>query len=339
MLLVSFHSNPIYDALAILSESADGMTRKEELEIQAVLEDGESPVRNHYLEKLYNSVIEKGHIDFDTIPQSKGNIVEYTGYTNMIEILENIQKLASDSKSQTVMEYVNIVKQSIAYMRALAPIYKKGFMTRNEYVMLEYNTFVYTIVEAVSTLLYEFVDYIKTPNSDSIQITLRNTKYRANVFFINQLNKFNKVNQTGNYGKYLEAMIQNGKDNFTGATAVGFAAIAAFALMIIPITRECVYFYYSTKSKISECLAQQAYFLEMNKAVIEANSDFNKKKKQEIIIKQERIKNACLRLSEKLRVTHAKAIDNTKATLQSDNKLLTIDNIKKEVSDSPLQLF
>ena len=333
-----FFFDPMYSAIQVLLES-ENASLKEQREIQMVLEDAESPIRNKYLEKLYDSVISKSHIDFDNIPQSRGNIVEYVGYTNMIEVLENILKLASDSKSESVIEYTNIIKDSISYMRTLAPTYQKGFRLKNEYVMLEYNTFVYTIIQAVSTLLYEFVDYVKKPTSKTMEITLKNTKYRANTYYINQLNKFNKINKTMQYGKFLEAMLQNDRNNFTGVELVGLTAIIVVALAIVPITRELVYHYYNLKSNVSDCLAQQAYFLEMNKTVIEANSDFNEKKKAAILMKQEKIKNLCSRLSEKLRVTHIKSIDSGKASLQSDNKLLTIDNIKKEISDSPITLL
>ena len=302
----------------ILLESSEP-TRREELAIRAVLEDVTSPIRSKYLEKLFISVVDKDHIDFDNIPQSKGNIVEYSGYTNMIEVLENVI--------------------AISNMRALAPFYRKGFAKRNDYVMLEYNTFVYTIVQATSTILYEFVDYVKKPTSQTIEIVLKNTKYRANMFYIDQLAKFNAVNKNMQYGKYLEGILENGVENFTGAEALGLGVVVAVALAIVPVTRELVYQYYNVKSNVSDCLAQQAFFLEMNKAVIEANSDFNAKKKTDILIRQERIKNLCLKLSDKLRVTHIKSTNSGKAAIQSANKLLTIDTVRKEVSDSPLELF
>lgn len=333
-----FFFDPMHGAVKILTES-ENPTRREELNIQAVLEDVESPVRNKYLEKLYDSVVDKNHIDFDNIPNSKGNIVEYVGYTNMIEVLENVLKLASDSKSQNVVDYVNIVKEAISNMRTLAPMYQKGFRLRNDYVMMEYNTFVYTIVQAVSTILYEFVDFVKRPEKATIDITLKSTKYRANTYYIEQLNKFNTVNKRMNYAKFLESMVQNGKDNFTGVELIGLGAVITVALAIIPITRELVYRFYNTRSNISDCLAQQAYFLEMNKTVIEANSDFSQKKKTAILMKQEKIKNLCMRISDKLRVNHIKSKDSGKAELQSDNKLLTLDSIKKEISDSPLTLL
>lgn len=333
-----FLFNPMRAAVNILTES-ENPSIMEEREIQAVLEDASSPVTTKYLEKLYDSVIEKGHIDFDDIPLSKGNIVEYKGYTNMVEVLENIMRLASDGKSESVVSYTRIIKDAMVNMRALAPLYQKGFKMHNEYVMLEYNTFVYTIIQAVSTLLYEFVDYIKKPDKPTVEIVLKNTKYRANTYYIEQLNSFNKVNQKMSYSKYLEGMLQNDRNNFTGVEAIGLGVIIAVALAIIPITRELIYKFYNVRAKVSDCLAQQAYFLEMNKTCIEANSDFSDKKKDSILLKQEKIKNLFLRISDKLRVDHAKSINSGKAMIQSDNKLLTLDGIKKEVSDSPLSLL
>ena len=334
-----FYFDPMKTAVDILTESVQDLPRRKEIEVTAILEDGESPITATYVRKLYDSVVKRAHIDFDDIPTSKGNIVAYKGYANLIEVLENILRLAYNDKAENVIGYANIIKEAINHMRALAPMYQKGFQLRNEYVMLEYNTFVYTIVQAVSSLLYEFVDYIKRPEKATMEVTLKNTKFKANLFYIEQLAKFNSINKKMQYSKFLTSMLDKGKENFTGVEFIGLAAIVAVALSIIPLTRELVYRYYNTKSNLSDCLAQQAYFLEMNKTVVEANSDFSQKKKDAILIKQEKIKNLCMRLSEKLRVTHIKSIDNGKATLKADNKLLTIDNIKKEISDSPIQLL
>lgn len=330
--------DPIKGAVEILMESETN-SPKEMMKIKLYLEDEQAPIRNKYLEKLFDSVMNKSHIDFDNIPDSKGNIVEYVGYTNMIEVLENVLKLASDEKSSTVIECVKIVKEAIANMRNLAPIYQKGFRIKNDYIMLEYNTFVYTIIQATSTILYEFVDFVKRPDAKTMEIHLKNTKYRANTYYIAQLDKFNAINRKMQYGKYLETMLMNGKEAFTGVELVGLTVVVGVALAIIPVTRELVYHYYNLKSNISDCLAQQAYFLEMNKTVVEANSDFSKKKKTNILMKQEKIKNLCMRLSEKLRVTHVKSMDSGKASLRNDNKLLTVDGIEREISNSPLQLF
>lgn len=334
--------NPNALAVQILTES-ENASLKEEREIEAVLEDAQSPVTNEYITKLYDSVISKSHVDFGTIPDSKGNIVEYSGYTNMIQVLENIMGLASVEKSDEVIQYVNIINKSIENMRVLSPIYRKGFIARNEYLMLEYNIITYTIIQSVSAILYQFVDWAKSPAQGGMPVALKNTKYRANLFYIESLQKFNMVNKNMQYAKYLESMLQNGRNNFTGVEAVGLATVVAIALSIIPLLRELVYRYYNMRTNLSDCLAQQAYFLELNRSAVEANSDFNQNKKQMILVKQEKIRNMCIRISDKLRVSHNNATNNAKATLSSENKLLTIDNIKKEIStasdDAPLTLF
>ena len=332
---MGFYYNHMRDAAFPLMESDNDNIRN----IITVLEDSESPVTRNYLEKLYDSIIKKSHVDFGDIPKSKGNIVAYSGYTNMIEILENLQSLANEYRDRDVLSYVTTIKTAIKNMSNLSELYEKAFKSHNEYVMLEYSAFVYTIVQSISALLYEFVDYVKRPNDNNIKIVLKNTKYRANLFYFEQLNKFNLINKDMDYRKYLMGMIANGRQNFTGVEVVGLLAVISVALAVVPLMRELVFRYYSTRSTVSDCLAQQAYFLELNKACVEANTQFSKEKKHDILVKQEKAKNLLLMLSEKLRVKHAMAINDGAQNLKSDNKLLTIDNIKKEVSDSPLQLL
>ena len=334
-----FFYDPLRTASHILAESTEP-TLREEREIKTILEDANSPVTNKYIEGLYNSVITKSHIDFDDIPNSKGNITAYSGYTNLIQVLENLERLASDNKVNDALDCVQTVKEAIANMRSLAPSYEQGFRAHNEYVMLEYNTFVYTIVQATSSILYSFVDYIKRPQQQTLSIVVKNTRYHANLYYIEQLKKFNTINNTMQYKTFLDTMVSKTKDGFLGATElVGLATVVAVALAIIPITRELVYQYYNSMSNLADCLAQQAYFLEMNKTVIEANTEFTQKKKDRILLRQSKIRDICLKASAKLRVDHVKAISTTKAAIQNDNKRLTVDNIKKEVQDRPLTLL
>ena len=329
---------PLEDAIQILTES-EKPTLAEQKRIQAILEDVGSPVNSKYLEKLFDSIIEKGHINFGDIPNSRGDIEAYSGYNTMKDTLDSLQAVAKSEKNAQVQDYLATISEAILHMKSLAPIYKKGFNLKSEYVMLEYNMLVFTIVQAVSAILYEFVDFIKRPDQDRVAVVLRNTKYRADAFYFDQLNKFNKINQKMQYARYLEGMVNGDKNNFTGAEAIGLGFLISTALAILPVLRLLVYKFYNLKANVSDCLAQQAYFLEMNKTAVEANNTFNDKKKAQILAKQEKLKNLCLRMSEKLRINQVKADAVAKAQIQSDNKLLTIDTVKKEIDDSPLQLL
>ena len=60
---------PYIDAAFILSES-DHLSTSDLRKYTAMFEDTTSPITNRYVEKLYDSVIKKGHVDFDKIPDS-----------------------------------------------------------------------------------------------------------------------------------------------------------------------------------------------------------------------------------------------------------------------------
>lgn len=331
-------SHIFYPYEMVLDILRDKGTLAEEREIKLMLEDTTSPIRKKSMEKLFDEVINKNHVDFDDIPTSKGDITKYKGYQSMLNVISCMESLIEE-KHTALRLYIDTIKESIRNIENLAPLYTKAFRAKCEIIMLEYNTFVYTLVQATSVMIYESVDYVRMPSQGNLKIMIKNNKYNASEFYLNALTKFNNINKNMDYKKYIEGMIQNQTSNFTGAELVGLATVTTVALAIVPVTREIIYQFYKWKASISNCLAQQAYFLEMNKMVVTANTSFSKKEREEILKKQEKIKNQCLRLSEKLRVSHVKSIDMGKASLKADNKLMTLDNIKKEVSDSPLQLL
>jgi len=117
--------------------------------------------------------------------------------------------------------YVNIVLKAIDNISTLSIAYQKGFQFKNEYIAMEYNSYVYFCVEATTSLIYSFVEYIKRPDQETMTITLKNNKLRADEFYFEQLKKFNTVCDTQgvNYRKMLDSICTS-KDNFIGTTAV-----------------------------------------------------------------------------------------------------------------------
>ena len=95
--------NPYFEAVQILMDESDKPTRFKE--IQAILEDANSPVTQKFQEKLFQSVIEKGHIDFGDIAKSAGDIKSYVGYKNMVDTLDVLNKLAIEERSNDVLKY------------------------------------------------------------------------------------------------------------------------------------------------------------------------------------------------------------------------------------------
>lgn len=339
-------TNFLYPAARILVESADDLPIKEygyKLdEAITLLEDVNSPVNTNLQAKLYDSIIDKAHIDFGDIPKSAGNIRDYSGYGSMIETLRTIKNLAVEQGALPAAKYADIILQSIDYIANLSSTYQRGFTTKTEYVALEYDTYVYLCVEATSAILYTFVDYIKDPNKQIMSVQIKNTKLRADEFYFDQLKRYNSIQATNGtqYRKMLEELCNHGKDNFIGRERlVGIGAIAVIALSIIPITRAAIYQIYRLRGDLSVALAQQAKFLEMNQTCIMNNSNFDKKKKEDIIKKQKALASELQKISDKLRVKSAKSISESKRDLEKDNKELTIDKIRDDVSDSAFQII
>ena len=331
--------NPLEDSIEILKESASSIFEKHELAV--MLEDSNSPIRMKYNQKLYDAVIAKKHIDFDDIPNSKGDIEAYSGTKSMRDTLKVIRELDVFQKTD-VIGYVNTIETAIENIAALKNIYMQGFSAKSDYVMLEYCTYVYACVEATTTLLYEFVDFIKKPGVEPYQIVLKNTTYRANLFYVEQLQKFNEVNRTmlADYRNFLLASIKGERDNFIGSSlAIGYATIGVVAVAIIPVTRELIYRFYNARRKLSDYLTYQAQFLEMNKSCVESNNAFTQDQKKSILQKQENIRKKMLHLADILRVSDVKANQDAKRAVDKENATMKASVIRKEVEDSPFQLL
>ena len=332
----------LYPAARILIENAQDNYGQKIDEAILLLEDANSPVTRQLQVKLYDSIIDKAHIDFGDIPKSAGNIRDYSGYGSMTDTLITIKNLAVEQGVGPVVKYADIVLQAISYIADLSTIYQKGFNTKTEYVALEYDTYVYLCVEATSAILYTFVDYIKDPNKQVMSIQIKNTKLRADEFYFEQLKKFNNIQATNGtqYRKMMEEVCNGGRDNFIGRERiVGIGAIAVIALSIIPITRAVIYQIYRLRGDLSVALSQQAKFLEMNQTCIMNNSNFDKKKREDIIKKQKALANELQKISDKLRVKSGKSISESKRDIEKDNKELTLDKIRDDISNAPLDII
>lgn len=341
--------DPLKESMFILA-GGDERTFTSMESARLTLEDATSPVRNNYIESLYKSVLDRKHVDFDDIPNSQGDIRKYKGYQTMKDTLTTLKNLATSQSAKNVIEMVNVVEQTIKLLEAHADCYEAGFKAKNEYIVLEYNTYVYTCVEATSSLLYMFVDYIRKPETKSLTPVLKNSQTKADAFHLDQLRRFNSVVTKMNYRSFLEGLIKPAdKNNFIGLAAaagaaaltdqtLGVVAIAAVALAIVPITRELIFQFYNARAKVSDALEQQAYFLEMNKAAVEANVTLKPEKKIKVLQNQEKVRNLFLKLSSKLRVQNITATRKAKAELDKENKGLKMDKIKQDVIDSPLTL-
>lgn len=329
------------DIVTLFAESVKGEPSFGSLtEAKLILEDVESPLRTKLLEKLYTQVISKSYIDFDDIPESAGDITAYSGYATMMETLNTIATLAQEEKNTEIGIYAKDVMIAISSISTLSSLYKDGFRKKVNIVMAEYNLFVFCCVEATTSILSQFVEIVKGFKSDSYKISLKNTKYKADKFYLEQIRKFNKISSGNKYAEYLRTALSTEGDNFVGSTAVGVAAVAAaVVVVVIPILRLLVFQIYSMRSKVSDALMTQAAFLEMNKACVQGNQKFDVTKKEKILKKQEYLKQTFEKLAEKIRVDNVVAGKKRDAEIRDDNKNMKSSKIREEIDSSKLDFL
>lgn len=317
------------DAIDIFTASNNDIS--ERTRIRAILEDGESPKRKHAIETLYESILDKRHVDFDTIPKSQGDITKYTGYRTMMDTLSAMKVLSQEEPNtyKGLQAPVATIEKAIANIASFSTFYMAGFTHKNELVMVEYNMFVYTCVEATTSILYQYASFLKTPSSKKVNETIVNTKYRADLFYIEQLEKYNRIcSDNSKYTEYLKGVLKmNGRMNFLGdPLLVGSIAIVSTVLLaIIPTIRALLYSIQDMRGKLAEELELQAYFLEMNRGYLEANKNMDPDKKKAIMEKQEKIRLKFVRLADKLRVKSFRAEELGRKSLNEDNRILSID--------------
>lgn len=281
-----------------------------------------SPASRQYIQDLYRSVLNKSHIDFGDIPKSAGDITAYSGYPQMKSVLDSIEQLCKNQLNSNVMQYVSIIRKAITNLVLLSPEYKRGYATKTEYTMAEYQIYVYMCVEATTSILYGFVDYSKQVDNGSFKITLVNTKTRANILYIDILRNFNAVmsKNVDGYRKVLREFNNKGKNNFIGIeTLVGIGAVAALLYSIVPVTRRAIYLIYKVRNDLSMSLDAQAKFLEMNASCLEANAVMDAKKKQKVVEKQKKMVSTLRKISDKLRINSVKAAASSQQEMNKDN--------------------
>ena len=325
------------DIVRMFAEAADGgdPTYSDYNEALMILEDAQSPLTTRLVEKMYTEVIEKGHIDFDDIPVSAGDIKSYKGYPVMMETLENIMQLSQKDGHKDAMNYASIITTAIHHIEVFGQYYREGFSKRANLVMLEYNLFVFCCVQATSAILSQYVEIVKGFRDVSYSMKIRNSKYAANAFYFEQLEKFNKTVETTNYSIYLKTAIESEENQFIGSTAVGVISVAvAILTIIIPLLRSLVYHFYALRTKISDALALQATYLEFNKTCLEANQMMDQEKRTKVIRRQENVKRMFERMSEKLRVDMVTANKKSKTDLEKEDKKFKKTEIRNDIDNA-----
>ena len=313
------------DAIKILLDNAQSY--KERREIFALTEAELNNVNNNMVAKLFKSAIDKSYVDFDDIPESKGDITRYKGYKTMTDTLTTIGDIAS--RSNIKLAELDIIQKAISNIIAYREQFEKGFKLNKDFIILQYNTLVAMCVESTTLLMVSLVDYVK--RVDKLEFTVVNSKINIGGICITNLDKFNKTVANGDFSKVIGAVIKTGAQGFTGMSIAIPAAIIVGSILLVNIIREAIFYFYQSRMKLSDFLKTQALFLELNRNNLEANAaGLPAAKKNEIIKKQEKLIVKLRTLADKIKVNSKMAEDKSKADIKKENDGWKIADVKTD---------
>lgn len=316
------------EGLKVLVENAT--TFKERNRIFALTEAEATKVGNDIVNKLYTSMMSKAHVDFDDIPNSKGDITKYSGFKTMMDTLGHIKTMAENS--MTKIRELEIVEKAISNIIAYRDTFTRGFGLRKEYIILQYNTLVLSCVEGISSLIVSYIDFIK--RVDKAEFTIINTKQQTGSICIKNLDSFNKSVASGEFTKITNTVLKTDSEGLVGAAIVISAAIIGAVIAAYFGIRELIFYFYYSRMKVSDYLQLQSTFLEMNRNNVESNSAISPSKKKEIIKKQEQLVAKMRKYADKLKVESTMARKKAEDDVKKDNSSWRIDDIQSSTGSS-----
>jgi len=310
---------------SILIENEDSFTNKNK--IYCLSEADLSVVNNTMVSNLYRSAIEKSHVDFDSIPDSKGDLTKFSGFKSMMDTIDLLHHL-SDKMNSNIGE-LNIVETAISNIINFRESFEKGFKLEKEFIILQYNVLVFACIKGLSSIISSYIDFVKRP--DKTEFMLIQSSHMSGQPCINNLEKFNMCVRNGDFAKVMKTVIESGRNSFVGTETLMIGSlIMGGVLILVPLMRELIFYFYYSRLKLSDYLKTQAIFLEINKNNIMMNSSIPGKDKKTILDRQHKTIILLRNLSDKIRVNDVTALSHSVKDLNSENKGWTLDKISTQ---------
>ena len=316
----------------------DDLTRKVLL---AVNEADQNVVMTSLSNKLYKHIVDKvDDIDFGTIPMSRGDITKIDSYDKLVDCINIITDILQNYNQP--LDSINTVSLALQNIKDRKELFEKAYALNVQMPIIAYNTITLAIVSSVSFMISSCIEFIKMPNDEGFDIALDKTglSHTSQNLLFQDLEKFNSVCSTGEFDKAMDFVIQqNAAKNFTGI-GLGFAASTAVVslgliLLIIPIIRELIFFFYYSRTKVADYFDMQADLLTMNAYNIENNLTREVKNKKEVVKKQRKVADSFKKISNAIRIQNKTGESKTKQEIKKiESKKYKQDEVLDTIPDS-----
>ena len=241
--------------------------------------------------KLYKMIVEKvDSIDYGEIPDTKGDVTKLSKYDKLRECHEILRGIFHQYKESE--EPINTITNALDNIENMKDIFVGAFMARAEFPKSVYNSTVLGVIMATSFMIATCIEYIKSPKKEGLEIVLNKTgisKVKEHLVYEN-LKNFNDACRKGDVENALRPFVQNKTRGFVMTAALGIKTVLVLGgvvLAILPILKDLVYFYYSSKARVSQYFDLQAKLIEMNAAELKDNSNIKTQDDKASVIRRQ----------------------------------------------------
>lgn len=282
--------------------------------------------------KLYAMIVDKvDDIDFGDIPDTKGDIEQLPNYEKITTCIATIKAVLQQYKQPT--DSIDEIQKALSNLVTRKDIFKRGYMANIEIIQVTYCEMAMAVVVSLSYMIAATIEYVKAPNEDGFQIALDKTgiaRTKESMIY-GTLKKFNVACSNGQIEKAFEPLIKARVKNLVGADDIaivaGGMAIVAILANILPILRELTFFFYFTRTRISQYFDLQADLLDMNVAQLELADSVTVDDKKKVIKRQQSISSFFRNISNKVCIDSTQAQKSAVKEVDRTDKKMKINDV------------
>ena len=321
----------------IFREHMDLSDRETVKILSTINEADQNQVLYNLCGKLYEKLIDRvDDIDFGEIPSTKGDITKLSNYTNMMECVDILKDLLKEFKesTSTILE----IERAINNIKKRKELFEKGFRYNVELPIVIYSTMTLSVISSISFLISSCVEYIKMPNKESFEVVIDRValvKSKDNLLFKN-LARFNEACVKGQIDSSINEVMKGMEKGFVGEYGflIGGVALVVLITCIIPLLRELIFFFYYSRTRVSDYFEVQANLLQMNIYNLESNQEVDKDKKVKIMTKQSKLVERFRKISNFFAVKAKESENKTDRDIAHDNTKYKTDDVLDSMPDS-----
>lgn len=312
----------------LLKEYFDSYGERKDL--KTLNEKQENFVSNNLVSKLYEEAINKyKDIDFGEIPKTEGDISKLSSFKNMMESIELMSHISA--KTNIPFEELNTLNTAISNIQLYKDSFEKGFKIKNGFIVSLYNVLVLSVVQATSYLISVSVEFVKNPSYESYEAVIKDFSKNKENLIIKNLKLFNESVSRKDLDKVMNTVFESNSKNFAGGgTLVMGASIAAASLILVPLMRELIFFFYHVRISLADFFKAQASFLKANSENVMNNKSLPADKKKKIIQNQKQAVDTLIKLSNMIDVKTKQGEMKTSSDIKSSR--VQLQDIKSEMN-------